>query len=343
MKSFASDNYAGVLPEVMTALNAANTEHERSYMADTITHRTLQLFRDIIGMDVDVYYVFNGTGANVLSISSATQSYNSVLCSDFSHIYNDESSAPETFTGCRYFPIPTHGTAKMLQADIVQRLIRKGDIHYAQAGILSVTQSTEYGTLYTIDELKAIKKTIEPYGLYYHMDGSRLFNAMASMGCTLKEIVTETGLDILSLGGTKAGMMYGEAVIVINPDLKQHIAYKHKQSMQLASKSRFIAAQFEALLKDELWRKYAAHSNAMAQYLYATLSKYPEIRVTQAVQANVVFAELPMAWTATLQEQFPFYIWKAATNEARLMCSFDTTTADIDSFDNLLQRMQEMG
>jgi threonine aldolase len=137
--------------------------------------------------------------------------------------------------------------------------------------------------------------------------------------------------------------MYGEAVVVMNPDLKKHIAYKHKQSMQLASKSRFIAAQFEALLKDELWRKYANHSNAMAQYLYATLSKYPEIRVTQAVQANVVFAELPIAWTATLQEQFPFYIWKAATNEARLMCSFDTTTADIDSFDKLLQTVQDMG
>ncbi|MEI8280272.1 MAG: beta-eliminating lyase-related protein [Bacteroidota bacterium] len=332
-KSFASDNYAGVLPQIMQALQDANLSHTRSYGADDITQRTTELFRQVFDADVDVHFVFNGTGANVLSISAATQSYNSVLCADISHIYNDESSAPETFTGCKYFPLVTNNEGKIDLPTIQKRLIRKGDVHYAQAKLLSVTQSTEYGTVYTIDELKAMGELVKGYDMYYHMDGSRLFNATASLGCSLADVTKDAGLDIVSLGGTKAGMMFGEAVIVFNKALSKHIAYKHKQSMQLASKNRFIAAQFEALLTDELWRSAGNHCNAMAQYLLHAVSKYPQIRVTKPVQANVVFAELPTAWIQPLQEQFPFYIWKDSTNEARLMCAFDTTKADIDAFD----------
>lgn len=332
MKSFASDNYAGVLPEVMQALMDANQQHARSYGADEITERVRKQFREVLDADVDVYFVFNGTGANVLSISSATQSYNSVLCADISHIYNDESAAPETFTGCRFFPLASNENGKLTTDVIKQRLIRKGDIHYAQTKLLSLTQSTEYGTVYTPDEIKELTTLAKEHGLYTHVDGSRFFNAAASLDCQLKDITTHAGVDILSLGGTKAGMMFGEAVVVFNKELKQHIAYKHKQSMQLASKTRFIAAQFEAMLRDETWRKHALHANAMAQLLSQSISQYPQVRISKPVQANAVFAELPVSWNETLQAKYPFYIWKEATNEARLMCSFDTADEDIISF-----------
>ncbi len=339
MKSFASDNYAGVLPEVMQALQNANAAHAISYGADDITKRTVTLFKEVFDADVDVYLVFNGTGANVLSISSCTQSYNAVLCADISHIYNDESSAPETITGCRFFPIATNEQGKLTVPALEQRLIRKGDIHYAQTQMISATQSTEYGTVYTIGELKAIADLARKNNLFFHVDGSRFFNAAASLNCSLKDISTLAGIDILSLGGTKAGMMFGEAVVVFNKELSKHIAYKHKQCMQLASKTRFIAAQFEAMLTNENWRVHALHANNMAQKLSIALSCFPQVHITKPVQANAVFAELPTGWIKPLQEQYPFYIWKDTTNEARLMCSFDTTEADIDAFKTAISNL----
>lgn len=332
MKSFASDNYAGVLPEMMEALQRANVAHARSYGSDEITKKTITRFKEVFDADVDVYFVFNGTGANVLSISAATQSYNAVLCADTSHIYNDESSAPETITGCRFFPLPANEHGKLTPTVVQERLIRKGDIHYAQTQLLSLTQATEYGTVYTPEEIKALVKVAKEHGLYVHVDGSRFFNAAASLNCELKDISTKTGIDILSLGGTKSGMMFGEAVVVFNKELSKHITYKHKQVMQLASKTRFIAAQFEAMLQNDLWRTKATHANKMAQLLYSTLQKYPQVKVTKHVQANAVFAEIPMHWYQPLQEKFPFYIWKESTTEVRLMCAFDTTEEDIKNF-----------
>jgi threonine aldolase len=339
MKSFASDNYAGVLPEVIYALQRANAGHARSYGADDITARVIKLFKEVFDADVDVYFVFNGTGANVLSISSATQSYNAVLCADISHIYCDESSAPETFTGCRFFPLTANEEGKLTPEIINQRLIRKGDVHYAQTKLLSVTQSTEYGTVYKPEELKTISALAKDNGLFLHMDGSRFFNAAAGLGCELKDISTKAGIDILSLGGTKAGMMFGEAVVVFNKQLSEHIAYKQKQSMQLASKTRFIAAQFEAMLSNDNWKIHASHANKMAQSLHKALLKHSAIKITKPVNANAVFAELPAAWNEVLQSQYPFYIWKDSTNEARLMCSFDTTEEDIAGFDGILQSL----
>lgn len=332
MKSLASDNYAGVLPEVMEALQKANMQHARSYGADDVTSRVRTLFRDIFEADADVYFVFNGTGANVLSISSATQSYNAVLCSDTSHIYNDESSAPETFTGCRFFPLTANDAGKLDVNIINERLIRKGDVHYPQNAMLSLTQATEYGTVYTPDEIKEISKLTREHNLYLHMDGSRFFNAAASLGCSLADISSKAGVDILSLGGTKAGMMFGEAVVVFNKELSKHIAYKHKQVMQLASKTRFITAQFEAMLQDELWRKTATHANKMASLLCESISKYKSVKITRPVEANAVFAEIPRSWYEPLQEQFPFYVWKDSTHEVRFMCSWDTKEADIAAF-----------
>ncbi len=332
MKSLASDNYAGVLPEVMEALQKANMQHARSYGADDVTSRVRTLFKDIFEADADVYFVFNGTGANVLSISSATQSYNAVLCSDTSHIYNDESSAPETFTGCRFFPLTANDAGKLDANIITERLIRKGDVHYPQNAMLSLTQATEYGTVYTPDEIKEISKLTREHNLYLHMDGSRFFNSAASLGCSLADISSKAGVDILSLGGTKAGMMFGEAVVVFNKELSKHIAYKHKQVMQLASKTRFITAQFEAMLQDELWRKTATHANKMASLLCESISKYKSVKITRPVEANAVFAEIPRGWYEPLQERFPFYVWKDSTHEVRFMCSWDTKEADIAAF-----------
>jgi threonine aldolase len=329
MKSFASDNYAGVLPEVMEALQRANEQHSVSYGNDVDTERARKLFKDIFGSDIEVLFVFNGTGANVLSISSATQSYNSVLCADISHIYNDESSAPETLTGCRFFSLEANQKGKLDVETIEARIIRKGDIHYAQPKLISVTQSTEYGTVYTRDHLKEIAALAKENDLFFHIDGSRFFNAAARLECSLKELSADIGADILSLGGTKIGMMYGEAVVVFNKQLAEHIKYKQKQAMQLSSKCRFIAVQFEALLRDELWRTTALHSNAMARKLCEAITKIRQIRVTMPVEANVVFAQIPRSWNEPLQAKYPFYVWNEAANEVRLMCSFDTSEDDI--------------
>ncbi len=332
MKSFASDNYASVLPEVMAALAAANTGHARSYGADDVTERTTALFRNLFGDVADVLFVFNGTGANVLSISAATQSFHAVLCADTSHIYNDEGSAPETFTGCRYFPIPTNEAGKLEIAEVEKRIIRKGDVHYAQLKLLSLTQTTEYGTVYTPDELRAFATLTKAHDMFLHVDGSRFFNAAASLGCSLREISSNCGVDILSLGGTKLGMMFGEAVVVFNKALAANIRFQQKQVMQLHSKTRFIAAQYEAILKDELWRTVALHANGLASQLASKLSAIPQVKITRPVQANVVFAEIPLAWNEPLMDAFPFYVWKEARNEVRLMCGWDTKEEEVESF-----------
>lgn len=339
MKSFASDNYAGVLPEVMEALNNANHEHARSYGADDITQRTISMMREIFGTDVDVYFVFNGTGANVLSMSGATRSFNSVLCAETSHMYWDESSAPETFTGCRFFNVEPDENGKLTPDAILQRIIRKGDMHYAQPAVVSVTQSTEYATLYSTDELKAVGELAKAHNLLYHMDGARFFNAVASLDCSIKDMSTDVGLDLLSLGGTKAGMMYGEAVVVFNKSLKEFMHYKHKQSMQLASKNRFIAAQMEALLKDECWRKHATHANSMAQQLQSAISGIANVEITKPTQANGVFAIHPESWNEQMWQHFPYYVWDEHINEVRLMCSWDTTDQEVQAFANLMQQL----
>lgn len=332
MKSFASDNYAGVLPEVMQALYNVNAQHAASYGNDPFTQEVVQLFKEVFEADVAVHFVFNGTGANVLSISATTQTYNAVLCADTSHIYNDESSAPETFTGCRFFPLATNEEGKLELETVRQRLIRKGDLHFPQIKMLSLTQSTEYGTVYSIEELKAFSALCKEHDLYFHIDGSRFFNAAASLGCSLSELSTNVGVDILSLGGTKLGLMFGEAVVVFNKDLNEHLKYKHKQVMQLASKTRFIAAQYQALFTDELWRKTALRANAMAQNLYQGIKDIKGLSVTRPVTANVVFATIPASWNEPLMVDFPFYVWRDDINEVRLMCAWDTKEEEIEMF-----------
>jgi threonine aldolase len=340
MKGFASDNYAGVLPEVMNALQSANEAHAVSYGTDALTERVKKLFCEVFETDVEVAFVFNGTGANVLSISTAVESFSSVLCADVSHFYNDESSAPESFTGCRFVPVATNGQGKLEPAQLEKKIIRKGDIHFAQPQVISITQSTEYGTVYSIPEIKAISQLAKQHGLYLHMDGSRFFNAASSLDCSLADMSTHAGVDILSLGGTKLGMMYGEAVVVFNKDLAKYIRFKQKQVMQLASKTRFIAAQFEALLTNQLWKKTAVQANDMAQLLYQAIKDIKGIEVTMPVQANVVFAKMPGHWIPPLQDKFPFYIWDEFTNEVRLMCAFDTKEEEVNELAELIRLSQ---
>lgn len=339
MKGFASDNYAGVLPEVMEALHHANTKHAVSYGNDTLSEKVRQRFGEVFEAEADVLFVFNGTGANVLSISSAVERFSSVLCADVSHFYNDESTAPESFTGCRFIPVATNQFGKLDVPTLEKKIIRKGDIHFAQPKIISITQSTEYGTVYKPEEIKAISALVKKHDMYLHVDGARFFNAAAGLKCSLAALSTHAGVDILSLGGTKAGMMYGEAIVVFNKALVKHIRFMQKQAMQLPSKARFIAAQFEAMLEHELWQKSAGHSNAMARLLFQSIKDIEGVKVTMPVEANVVFAILPQEWINPLQERFPFYVWDEATHEVRLMCAFDTTEYEVKEFAKLVQQL----
>ncbi len=340
MTSFASDNYAGALPEVLQAVQAANAGHAPSYGADPISKRATDRFREAFGAPADVFYVFNGTGANVLAAAAAAASHRSVLVADTSHFYNDESTAPETVTGCRFFPLPADDAGKLTPDIVARRLVRKGDVHYAQPAVLSVTQSTEYGTVYTPGELQALGALCKAHGLYFHLDGARLANAAASLGCSLAAITRDAGVDILSFGGTKMGLLFGEAVVVFHPDLADAVRFKQKQVMQLPSKARFIAAQFEAVLQDEAWRRHAAHANRMAALLRRGLEPLPGVRFTKPTDANALFAILPPDWVAPLQAVAPFYVWNEATGEVRLMTAWDTTEADVQRFIAAAQALQ---
>lgn len=332
MKSFASDNYAGVHPQLMEALHQANIGHARAYGADEISERCHKLFEHSFGKLAGLHFVFNGTGANVLSLAACTRSFEAVLCSDISHIYSDEGSAPESFTGCRIFPVESDAQGKLQPDMIAERLARKGDPHYAQPRVLSLTQATEYGTVYTEDELRLLADFAHDHDLFLHVDGARFFNAAASLGCTPQALSSACGVDMLSLGGAKMGMMFGEAVLVFNPELEKNLRFQHKQAMQLASKTRFIATQFEALLQENLWQEIAGHANAMAQLLAKRLEEITSVERTQPVQANAVFARIPKDWNEPLMASFPFYIWDESINEARLMCAWDTQPEDIEAF-----------
>ncbi|CAF3055383.1 unnamed protein product [Rotaria socialis] len=359
MRTFASDNYAGVLPEIMSALTeeAQSGRHARAYGHDNVTNEARLLIHEIFNSSPDdplpgVHFVFNGTGANILSIMACTHSYHAVICSDISHIICDESSSPETVTGVRLISIPTDENGKINVDIIEEKLDRIGDMHAAQPKMITIAQPTEYGTVYTIDELKQISNLAKKHNLYFHVDGARLFNAASSLNCTLRDITTAVGVDILSLGGTKAGLMYGEAVIIFNQSLLKSddgqdnsLKYRHKQVMQLASKQRFIAIQFLTLLKNDFWKKSSEHSNGMAQLLKKRLESLPKkndkplIRITRPVETNAIFLEIPRDWYKPLSELFPFYMWRTKTSEVRLMCSFDTTENDIDRFINKMNEL----
>jgi threonine aldolase len=338
MKAFASDNYSGVHSEIMEALQRANAEHQGAYGNDEFTERAVQQFKKLFGEKTEIFFAYNGTGANVLGLSTLTHSYNSVICSELAHINVDESTAPEKFAGCKLLGIPTTD-GKIYPAQIEERIQRVGDQHHPQVKVISISQPTEYATVYTIDELKALSAVAKKHGLYFHMDGSRISNAAISLNADFKTFTRDAGVDVLSFGGTKNGMMFGEAVLIFDPELAKDFHYLRKQGMQLHSKMRFIGAQFQAILTNELWKRSATHSNTMAKRLEKGLREILQVQITQAVDANGVFAIFPKDIIPKMQNEIFFYVWNDRTNEVRLMCSFDTTEEEVDRFVKKLKEL----
>jgi threonine aldolase len=337
-RTFASDNYSGVHPEIMNALNDANKGHASSYGADSYTEEAIESFKKLFGENIEVFFVYNGTGANVLGLQAITQSYNSIICSELAHINVDESTAPEKFTGCKLVTIPTRD-GKIYPDEIESKIQRVSDQHHPQAKVISISQSTEYATVYSVQEIKAISAVAKKHNLIFHMDGSRLANAAVSLKEDFKSFTRDAGVDVLSFGGTKNGLMFGEAVVFFKPELASHFKYFRKQGMQLHSKGRFIGAQFSALLKNDLWKRNAEHANKMAQRLEQNLKTISEIKITQSVDANGIFALMPESVITELQKEYFFYVWNERTSEVRLMCSFDTTEDDVEGFTKKLKAL----
>ena len=336
-RSFASDNNAGVHPTIMEAIAKANDGHVIAYGDDPFTTRAVKKFREHFGKDTEVYFVFGGTGANVLGLKAATESYHAIICAETAHINVDECGAPEKFTGCKLLSLPTPD-GKLIPSQLGPLLHNVGFEHHVQPRVISISQATEMGTIYTPRELKALSSFAHDHGMLLHMDGARVANAAAGLGVKLRAITKDAGVDILSFGGAKNGMMYGEAVVFFDSELGKNFKYTRKQGAQLPSKMRFISAQFEALLSNDLWRQNALHANRMAQLLASELGKIPQLKITQKVESNGVFAELPKKYIPLLQKQYFFYVWNEQTSEARFMTSFDTTESDIQDFVSLVKK-----
>jgi threonine aldolase len=337
-RSFASDNNAGVHPAVMEAIVAANDGHVIAYGDDPYTARAVALFRKHLGSDVEVYFVFGGTGANVLGLKAGTESHNAIICVQTAHINVDECGAPEKFTGCKLLPLASPDGK--IKVDQIKPLLHEvGFEHHVQPRVISVSQATEMGTVYTPRELKNLAKFAHGHDMLLHVDGARIANAAASLDVKLKDITKDAGVDILSFGGAKNGMMYGEAVVFFNKAVGRNFKYTRKQGTHLPSKMRFISAQFEALLSNDLWRRNAGHANRMAQVLARELALVPQITLTQEVESNGVFAVVPKKYVPLLQKQYFFYVWNEEISEVRFMTSFDTTEEDIADFVALVKKI----
>ncbi|MEJ2535881.1 MAG: low specificity L-threonine aldolase [Calditrichia bacterium] len=337
-RGFASDNNAGVHPEILKAIDEVNQGHVIAYGDDPYTAQAIDKFKEHFGNDIDVYFVFNGTAANVLGITALTRSFNSIICSDLAHLHVDECGAPEKYTGCKLLTVPSPDGKLTIGG--IQRHLHGFDFeHHAQPKVVSITQVTEMGTVYRPEEIREIADLVHSYNMYLHMDGARLSNAAVSLNCGFRNITVEAGVDVLSFGGTKNGMMFGEAIVFFNKNLTGDFKYIRKQGMQLGSKMRFISAQFNALLSNDLWRRNAKHANRMAGYLEEKVKHIPGIKITQPVEANAVFAILPAESIPELQKQFFFYVWDETTSEVRWMTSFDTTKEDIDRFAQTLENI----
>jgi threonine aldolase len=331
MRSFASDNNSGVHPEVMDAIAVVNAGHVISYGDDPYTEAATQKIKSCFGDDADPFFVFAGTAANVLSLKQVTDSYNSIICAESAHIHNDECGAPEHFTGCKLLTSPS-SNGKLTLEGFNYHLHGFGFEHHAQPKVVSITQATELGTVYTLDEIQEIADIAHQHNMLLHVDGARLCNAAVRLGTSLREMTTDAGVDILSFGGTKNGMMFGECIIFLKKDLSTNFKYVRKQGMQLASKMRYIAAQYNAYLDNNLWFRNAKQANDMAQLLAEQVSSIPQVQLTQKVESNGVFAIIPKKVIPKLQEKYFFYVWNEAASEVRWMTSFDTTQDDIMQF-----------
>jgi threonine aldolase len=328
-RGFASDNYAGVHPEIMSAMAAVNDGHEVAYGDDTVTAKLESLIKNHFGDAAQVFPVFNGTGANVIALQACLKRWEAVICADTAHIHADEGGAPEKMAGIKLWTVPTPD-GKLTPELIETQIFDMGVVHRAQPGAVSITNTTEMGTLYSAAEIKAIADTAHKHGLFLHLDGARLSNAAAALGTGFKDFTTDAGVDIVSFGGTKIGALAAEAVVVLNPALAEALPFLRKTSMQLASKMRFLSAQLIALIDGDLWQRNGLHANAMAQRLEAGVRALG-IPVPNAAQANAVFPILTPKQTEELQSQFRFYVWNQQTGMVRWMCSWDTTVEDVDA------------
>jgi threonine aldolase len=331
-RHFASDNYAGICPEAWAALAEANRDHCSGYGDDAWTQKAADLIRDVFETHCEVFFVFNGTAANSLSLASMCQSYHSILCHELAHIEADECGAPEFFSnGTKVLLVPG-ANGKIDPAGIERMVKKRTDIHYPKPRAVSLTQATELGTVYTPDEIKAIWAKAKSLGLKIHMDGARFANAVASLGIAPKEITWQAGVDVLCFGGTKNGIAVGDAVVFFNPELAREFDYRCKQAGQLASKMRFISAPWVGMLNEGAWLRHAAHANKMAEYLESKLRPLAPVKVLFPRQANAVFAELPeVAITGLRDKGWKFYTF-IGSGGCRLMCAWDTTESDIDRF-----------
>ncbi|MEU8888575.1 low specificity L-threonine aldolase [Streptomyces sp. NPDC048442] len=333
VRGFASDNYAGAHPEVLAALALANGGHQIAYGEDDYTAHLQQVVRGHFGASAEAFPVFNGTGANVVSLQALTDRWGAVIAAESAHINVDEGGAPERMGGLKLLTVPTPD-GKLTPELIDRQAWGFDDEHRAMPQVVSITQNTELGTVYTPDEIRAICDHAHQHGMKVHLDGARIANAAASLDVPMRTFTNAVGVDILSYGGTKNGMLFGEAVIVLNPDAVRPMAMKRlrKSSMQLASKMRFVSVQLEALLARDLWLRNARHSNEMAQRLAAGVRGVDGVEILYEVQANAVFARLPHDVSERLQKRFRFYFWDEAAGDVRWMCAYDTTEDDVDAF-----------
>ncbi len=330
-RGFASDNNSGIHPDILKSIERANSGHVIAYGDDIYTERAILKIKEHFGRNIEVFFVLTGTAANVLGLTVSTNTFNSIICAETAHINVDECGGPEKFSGCKVIPVETPD-GKIGISSIKKHVYGFGFEHHSQPRVISISQPTELGTVYTPDEITGLGNYAHKYNMLLHMDGARLSNAVVSLGMEFKDITANAGVDILSFGGSKNGMLFGESVIFFNRKLSENFKYIRKQGMQLASKMRFISAQFETYLTNDLWKKNAVHANNMAQLLYRELSGIPQIKITQKVQSNSVFAVVPRKYIKKLQDEYFFYIWDEEKSEVRWMTSFDTTEEDIYTF-----------
>jgi threonine aldolase len=336
-RGFGSDNHSGIHPRILDAIARANVEHAKRYGDDEWTAKTVAVFKHAFGETAVPFFVFNGTGANILSLKSLTQPFHAVICAETAHINVDECGAPERFLGCKLLAVPCPD-GKLTPELILPLLHGFGDQHHAQPKVISISQSTELGTLYRPEEIAALAALAHRYDMYLHVDGARFANAAAALNISFKALSADLGVDVLSFGGTKNGLMLGEAVVFFRPELAQNFLYHRKQAAQLYSKMRFVAAQFEAFLEHDLWREIAGNANKMAQLLAQKLSEINAVTITQKVEANAVFAIIDPQLKQELLKEYFFYDWNEANNEVRWMCSWDTCEDDITRFVETIKR-----
>ena len=330
-RGFASDNYAGVHPEVLAEIAAVNLGHQPAYGADSTTAELQQLVRRHFGASAEAFPVFNGTGANVTALQGMTRSWEAVICTSSAHIHADEGGAPEKVAGLKLWTVESPD-GKLTPRLVETQVFDRGFVHRAQPAVVYLSQSTELGTVYTPAELLALTEHAHAAGMKVLMDGARLSNAAVSLGLPFRAFTTDVGVDAVTLGLTKNGALAAESVVALHPDAVPGFEFIRKSAMQLASKMRYVSAQQVAMLRDDLWSRCAAHANGMAQRLAAAVAELPGVQITQSVDANAVFAVLPAAATAALQEEFHFYTWDETSGEVRWMCSWDTTAQDVDRF-----------